>query len=138
MKEKVLKLTIYGELGSKSNSRRMVSYGGRPRLIKSNKALNYEESSYQQLQALLSNHEPFQDYVSLKVDVYYASKRPDLDVALLQDILQEKKDKKTGIVLSRGVYANDRQVVEIHARKLWDKENPRCEITVEEIGALSS
>lgn len=136
MKEKVLKLTILGELGSKSNSRRMVSYGGRPRLIKSDKALNYEETAYGQLQTLLRAHEPFQDYVRLTVDVYYASKRPDLDIALLQDILQEKKDKKTGIILSKGVYTNDRQVVEIIARKLWDKENPRCEITVEEIGAL--
>jgi len=134
--EKVLKLTIFGELGSKSNSRRMVSFGGRPRLIKSDKALKYEESSTQQIINQLRAHRAFTDYVRLSVDVYYSSKRPDLDVALLQDILQTKVDRKTGIKLYEGAYENDRQVVEIHARKFWEKENPRCEITVEEIGAL--
>lgn len=110
--------------------------GKRPRVIKSAKALAYEEYSYLQLKSQLRAHRAFEDYVRLSVDVYYASKRPDLDVALLQDILQQKIDKETKSVIFEGAYVNDRQVVEIHARKLWDKENPRCEITIEEIGAL--
>ena len=99
--------------------------GRHPSVIKSAKALNYELVSDLQLRIQLVKHATFTDYVRLTVDVYYASKRPDLDVSLLQDVLEKA-----------GVYNNDRQIVECHAKKYWDKLNPRCEILIEEIGAL--
>ena len=38
-----LSLVIRGELASKSNSRRLVTIGGKPRFIKSAKALAFEQ-----------------------------------------------------------------------------------------------
>lgn len=59
-----------------------------------------------------------------EVDVYHENMRPDLDngFKILLDCLQSCKTIK-----------NDRQCVEIHARKLVDKLNPRIEFTLEEV-----
>jgi Holliday junction resolvase RusA-like endonuclease len=56
------------------------------------------------------------------VDIYYESNRPDLDNGLkvILDCLQYA-----------GVIKNDRNCIEIVARKLVDKTNPRAEITLE-------
>lgn len=129
--KKSMQLTIYGEPGSKSNSRRITRFGKHPRLIKSDKALKYEVVAFEQLETLLESHEPFEEPVRLTVDIYFASRRPDLDVALIQDILQKRVHRKTGKLICKGVYLNDRQVKEIIARKFLDKENPRSEILVE-------
>lgn len=118
----MLKLKITGELCSKSNSRRIVMRGKRPLVIKSEKALLYEESSLLQLSNQLRGFDAYEGYVRLIAHVYYSTKRPDLDISLLQDVLEKA-----------GVYKNDRQVVEIHAFKYWDKENPRVLVEVEEV-----
>lgn len=122
MRKDELELTILGELCSKSNSRRIVLRGKYPRVIKSDKALNYEKISDLQLRKQLVNHRAFEGYVSMEAHVYYASKRPDLDISLLQDVLEKA-----------GVFLNDRQIVEIHAFKYWDKENPRTIVRVKEV-----
>ena len=103
-------VVILGEPASAKNRRRIVQVGGKPRLIKSKKALDYEKIFLKQcpkLDPLLT-----QDCVLL-IDVYYASRRPDLAcVDLIQDLLQDR------------VYANDRLVKA--SQSLWnlDRENP--------------
>lgn len=107
---------ILGEPASKANSRKMVLIGGKPRLIKSAKALAYVEAFKRQakpLQPLIS-----QD-VRVTMFIFYASRRPDLDESLILDLLQ-------GVI-----YVNDRQVKEKHIFWGLDKENPRAEIIVE-------
>jgi len=118
----MLELKVDGQLCSKSNSRRIVNYGGKPRLIKSQKALDYEASALIQLKPQLRDHKMFEGYLRLEVHVWYQSKRPDLDITLIQDTLEHA-----------GVYKNDRQVVEIHAFKYWDKERPRIIVRVSEV-----
>ena len=107
-------LEIFGEPASKANSRRLVSRGGKPLFIKSDKALNYAASFKQQC----PDTTPFSCDVCVEMTIYYASRRPDLDESLILDLLQ-------GVT-----YLNDRQV----KRKVidWglDKENPRCLIRV--------
>jgi len=111
-----ISLFILGEPASKANSRRVVHYGGMSRLIKSQKALNYSDVFKQQvtpLQPLMTG-----DLV-VKINIFYSSRRPDLDESLILDLLQ-------GVV-----YTNDRQVKEKHIYWGLDKENPRSEIIVE-------
>ena len=96
--------------------------GRYPRLIKSTKAINYSKSALLELIPQVKDFEMIEGYVSLEFHVWYASKRPDLDIALLQDVLQEA-----------GLFKNDRQVVEIHAFKYWDKENPRALVRIREV-----
>lgn len=122
-------LKINGELCSKSNSRRIVTRGKYPRIIKSEKALMFEASALLQISQQLKDHKPFDSYVGIEIHVWYASRRPDLDVSLIQDILEKAK-----------IYKNDRQVAEIKALKYLDKNNPRViakiyELTKKEINA---
>ena len=111
-----LSLIIYGEPASKSNSRRLVRFGGMSRLIKSEKALSYSDAFKQQVAN--HTHEPFVGDVVVDMHIYYASRRPDLDESLILDLLQ-------GVL-----YLNDRQVKEKHIYWGLDKENPRTEILV--------
>ena len=109
---------IYGEPASKANSRRAVTFKGKPRFIKSSKALNYEKMFKQQIAFLpgpsrSSSATPrrkqevlFKHDVVVEIYIYYASRRPGL------------------------VYKNDRQVKEKHIYWGLDKENPRSEIFV--------
>lgn len=112
---------VYGEPASKANSRRLVSFkrkggGSRPALIKSQKALNYNEAFQQQCPKLSPLME---GDVSVTITIYYASRRPDLDESVILDAMQ-------GLV-----YLNDRQVKEKHIFWGLDKTNPRAEIIVE-------
>ena len=76
---------IYGEPASKSNSRRVVKFGGMPRLIKSEKALTYSDTFREQctqLATLMSGD------LRVTLHIYYASRRPDLDETLILDLMQ--------------------------------------------------
>lgn len=102
-----------GELASKSNSRRIVKIGGRVRVVKSSKAVAFGKSFAIQnppRKKLLDGD------VHLDIDIYYASRRPDLDESLLLDLLQ-------GVL-----YKNDRQVKSKRVRWGIDKDNPRVEV----------
>lgn len=117
MSNDILNITIQGEPCSKANSRRLVkSKTGRPLFIKSQKALDYVKSFERQCQKI----DPlFEKDVAVKITIYYASRRPDLDESLILDCMQ-------GLV-----YKNDRQVKEKHI--IWggvDKDNPRAVISV--------
>ncbi len=74
--------------------------------------------SWADLEPLGSLESPLRAHVS----VFYPSRRSDLDCALVYDCLQQF-----------GVIANDRFIVEKHEFLHIDKQNPRVEITVEEI-----
>jgi hypothetical protein len=110
--------TIFGEPASKANSRRLVTIKGRPASIKSQKALDYVKTFQVQcpkLKALIIGD------VAVKINIFYASRRPDLDESIILDAMQNL------------VYVNDRQVKEKHV--FWggvDKDKPRAEIDVSE------
>jgi Holliday junction resolvase RusA-like endonuclease len=106
---------IQGELASKANDRRLVPYKGRMLSIKSAKALAYNTALAWQVPRL----EPmFEAELRLDVMVWYASRRPDLDISLLLDGLQGR------------VYRNDRQVRTQVIDHAIDRERPRVEITL--------
>lgn len=110
---------IKGNAPSKANAYNIVKVGGYSRLAKTPALVKYEESFIWQAGKLrdLNINEPFEFYI----DVYYPSKRSDLDNSLkLQlDVLQRIKCIK-----------NDNNCCLIHARKFVDKDNPRVEITI--------
>ena len=118
IENEVQAFVVYGEPASTANSRRLVSFGGKPRVIKSSKALSYSDAFKHQCRSSA----PFEDDVVVSMTIYYASRRPDLDESLILDLLQ-------GIA-----YVNDRQVKEKHIFWGLDKENPRCEIEVKRKG----
>jgi Holliday junction resolvase RusA-like endonuclease len=96
--------------------------GKHPSVIKSQKALDYEYTSSLQIQKQLGAHRTFLGPIAVEFHVWYGSRRPDLDISLIQDILEKN-----------GVYANDRQVVELHAFKYLDKKNPRLIARISEL-----
>ena len=105
-----------GALCSKSNRRRIVQIGGHPRIIKSAESLVWTDSFIR----LFRRPTPYLGNVALYADVFYRDRRADLDIALLQDALAKA-----------GVIKNDRQVIEIHARRFVNKEYPRTEFALE-------
>jgi Holliday junction resolvase RusA-like endonuclease len=107
---------IEGEPASKANSRRMVIIKGKPRFIKSQKALDYCKTFKAQCPRL---EQPVECDVSVTIHVYYASRRPDLDESVILDEMQEC------------IYKNDRQVKEKHVYWHLDRDNPRSHILVE-------
>jgi hypothetical protein len=121
-KNQVISIVIEGEPASKANSRRFVTFGTVPRLIKSKKALTYSEAFREQcpqLPMLLEGD------LRITLHIYYASRRPDLDESLILDLMQ-------GFI-----YANDRQVKERHCYWHLDPEKPRSEICVETIAEVA-
>jgi len=107
--------TILGEPASKANSRKLVRFGNRPAFIKSDKARNYLvlfKSQVPQLEELLEG-----DLV-VYIQIYYSSRRPDLDASVILDAMEGY------------IYKNDRQVKEQHFYWGLDKTNPRSIISV--------
>ncbi len=116
--------TVYGELASKSNSRKIVIIGGRLAVIKSAKARAYCADFMRQV-----GRRPtpiFTCDVVLKASVYYASQRLDLDITLFQDCLQKGSDKHP----MANIISNDRQIKEIHLYHHIDREKPRVEFEI--------
>jgi len=109
------KIVIYGEPASKANSRQLVTIKGRPAFIKSKKARDYVKAFNDQCPV---NDELLEGDVEVRITVFYASRRPDLDESVILDCLEGK------------VYKNDRQVKVKHIFWGLDKENPRAEIEV--------
>lgn len=106
--------TVYAEPASKSNSRRLVSWGGKPHIIKSEKAARYSDDFKKQCPVL----DPlFLGDLHADIDIWYLSRRPDLDESLILDLLQDR------------VILNDRQIKSRRVR--WGLDvNPRCVITI--------
>lgn len=114
MSTKSITFTILGEPASKANSRRWTGKF----FIKSEKALNYAKGFASQCPVC----DPLlEGDLRVTMTIYYASRRPDLDESLILDLMQER------------IYLNDRQIKERHTYWGLDKEQPRSEITVEQI-----
>ena len=96
----------------------MVTFGGRPRFIKSKAALQFEKDIKAQVQPL---KQMLEGDLAFHEDIYYPSRRQDLDPSILLDALQ-------GLI-----YANDRQFKQISSCRFLDKQNPRSEIWIKEI-----
>jgi len=108
-------VSIVGEPASKANSRRFVLIGGKPRFIKSKKALNYTKNFKSQCP---TRKELFEEDLFVAIKIYYGSRRPDLDASLLLDLLQDY------------VYTNDRLVKGQYLEWGLDRDNPRSLIVV--------
>jgi Holliday junction resolvase RusA-like endonuclease len=145
-----LEFTILGEVASMKNSREIVLLGGKPALIKSQKAREYEKTA--SLQIPSEARQMLQGPVRVTMRLFYSSERPDLDGALLLDILAARYKKLKGklqkvadgqyaysegerVLVSKGVYENDRQVRAMLLLHGIDKANPRAEIIVEPMTA---
>lgn len=115
------KITVHGQIPSKSNCYRVVTIRGHGSLAKTPALRKYEESFIMQCPLRKADI----DYrFKLTVDVYNQSDRADLDNSfkILLDSLQACKAIK-----------NDRLCAEIHARKFIDKENPRITFKIEKL-----
>ena len=121
---------ILGEPASKANSRKIVSFGGRPASIKSDKARSFEKSAVLQIpneaKRMLTGR------LRATIRIFYASERPDLDESVVLDVLQAKfsGSGKNLVCVRKGVYLNDRQVREKHVFHAVDRSNPRVEIEI--------
>lgn len=120
------KIVILGNVPSKSNSYKIIlrSFKGRKSysIGKTTKLKRYEHAF--QLQCKKHVKELIDSEFKIDLDVYYDSKRPDLDNSLkiILDCLQAAKMIK-----------NDNKCVQINARKFKDKTNPRIEFSVSRI-----
>ncbi len=114
------KQVIYADIPSKSNCYKIIVTGGFHRLGKTKAVKDYEQKFF--LQCSLRNANISKRF-RIDVDCYNSSDRKDLDNSfkLLLDCLQQCKAIK-----------NDRQCMEIHARKFIDKANPRVEFVITE------
>ena len=108
-------ITILGEPASKANSRRFVLIGGKPRFIKSKKALVYARDF--DLQCPVRRN-LFEEDLSIAIKIYYRTRRPDLDESLILDLLQGK------------IFKNDRSIKSKHVEHGLDKEQPRSVIVI--------
>lgn len=112
---------IKGNVPSKSNSYRIGVANGRHTLIKTDALRKYEKLFYIQCR---NRNAMISGYFGLRVKVFYASQRLDLDNSLkiILDCLQSAR-----------VITNDNRCVHIEADKYLDKENPRIELELWEL-----
>lgn len=123
----LVSLTIPGQLPSLKNRRRIFRNRrtGSAVIVKSAEAMSYEQN--------FLSHVPqdkrirYEGPVSVKVRVWYQSRRSDLSTELLFDLLE-----KSGIIL------NDRQVHHVESFKGLDRENPRVHLTVRKWEAIDA
>lgn len=118
------RFTIRGDVPSKANAYRIITIRGHASLSKTQGLKAYEKSFFLQC--------PCRDlhitsFFSIDLDVFYANNRKDLDGSfkILLDCLQQCD-----------VIKNDRECIEIHARKMVDKINPRVDIVIRPIDCI--
>lgn len=126
---------ILGEPASKANSRQIVTIAGRPSSIKSKKARGYEADALQQIPPWARQR--IEGPVFVRLRIFYATERPDLDESLVLDILQDRYAKvgDKRVLVQSGVIRNDRQVRGRLVLHGIDKVNPRTEVQVEPLQA---
>jgi Holliday junction resolvase RusA-like endonuclease len=110
---------IKGNVPSKSNCYKIITLNGHGSLAKTKTLKSYEESFMWQCGKYRNANisVPFEFHV----DVYYPSKRSDIDNAMkiLLDCLQKVK-----------AISNDNLCMKIVAQKFIDKNNPRVEFRI--------
>jgi len=114
-----MKYIIAGNVPSKSNQYKVIKLGNKCSLGKQSQLKSYENSF--KLQMLNYNYELIESNFKFIIDVYYDSRRPDLDNSLkvVLDCLQKAQAIK-----------NDNKCLEIIAKKHLDKEKPRIEFEI--------
>lgn len=117
-----IKLILFGKPATKKNSQQIVRIGGVPRIIQSKAYRQYEKDCLKQI-----GMKPGIDYpVNVKC-VYYMPTRRKVDgVNLIEATLD--------ILVRAGVLADDNSSIVAGmdgSRVLYDKANPRVEITIE-------
>lgn len=118
-----IRLTLQGQPPRKSNSRRIVRNRrtGSPMLIKSDGALAWIKAAKAQVPATARVGAGDRDHpLAITFWVRYESRRPDLSVELILDLLEDA-----------GVISNDRWVYETHAFKEIDPEQPGVDVLIE-------
>ena len=117
MVDKSYAMVIYGACQSKANSRRLVTIKGKRVSIKSKSALSFSNAAFKQI-----TRRPFlEGDLLLECDIYYPSRRNDLDESLIMDILEGSW------------YKNDRQIRRKIVNGYISKTNPRVIVRVSEI-----
>lgn len=116
------KVTIVGQVPSKSNGYRIINTGGHASLKKSDALTRYETAFYMQMGVYRNLH--IDGLFELHMDVYFTSMSHDLDNSLkvVLDSLQKG-----------GAIKNDNRCTHIVARKFIDKANPRIEFRLIEL-----
>jgi len=117
---------INDDVPSKANAYKIVSFNGHYSLAKGKKLKEYEKSFFLQCPYRNVNITKF---FSIDIEVFYANNRKDLDgcFKIILDCLQQCN-----------VIKNDRECVEIHAKKMVDKINPRVHITIKVIDSIEA
>ena len=115
----IQKYRIRGNCPSKSNCYKVIRLGNRCGLGKQKKLESYENSF--KIQMLNYKYDIIESEFKFVIDVYYDSRRPDLDNSLkvVLDCLQKAE-----------VIKNDNKCLEIVARKHLDKVDPRVEFII--------
>jgi len=110
---------VNGTVVSKSNSYRIITINGHGSLTKTTAMKKYEENFLWQVGNIrdANINVPFELYI----DVYFPSKRSDLDGAMKASLDCMQKAK---------IITNDNNCCKILARKFIDKENPRIEFKI--------
>jgi Holliday junction resolvase RusA-like endonuclease len=113
------KYIVRGNVPSKSNCYKVIRLGSKCSLGKQAKLKNYEKSFFSQI--VEYDFDLIDGLFEFDIDVYYDSRRPDLDNSLkvVLDCLQKV-----------GAIRNDNKCMKITARKHLDKEDPRCEFSI--------
>ena len=113
------KYIIKGNTPSKSNCYKVIRLGNRCSLGKQKHLKSYENSF--KLQMLNYKYNLIESEFKFIIDVYYDSRRPDLDNSLkvVLDCLQKAE-----------VIKNDNKCIEIIAKKYLDKIDPRIEFSI--------
>lgn len=111
--------TILNAPPSKSNSYRIVKYGGHFSLARTKELRQYEEDFAKQ--CVKYRNKNIEGDFLFEMDVYYSDRRRDLDnsTKVVMDCLQKARAIK-----------NDRNCMEIHLRRFIDKQNPRIEFKI--------
>jgi len=114
-----MKYIIKGNTPSKSNCYKVIRLGNRCSLGKQKHLKSYENSF--KLQMLNYKYNLIESEFKFIIDVYYDSRRPDLDNSLkvVLDCLQKAQ-----------VIKNDNKCIEIIAKKYLDKIDPRIEFSI--------
>jgi Holliday junction resolvase RusA-like endonuclease len=115
----IASMTVFGQLPSLKNRRRLIPGKGnrRPMIIKSKEAMDYEQAFLMAIPQKM--RAGYDGPVSLSARIYYQSRRSDLSVELLYDL-----------VAKAGIIVNDRQIMHCECWKGLSKESPRVHFTV--------
>lgn len=130
-----VRFTVLGQAASKANSRQLVKLGSRIRSIKSAAALAFEAGMLRQIP--VPARQMLTGPCGVRLRMFYASQRSDLDESVVLDCLQARyalikraNGSREKRLLQKGVVINDRQFKQKHVYHAIDAGNPRVEITV--------